>query len=145
MITLREASEILTEYTGVKISKQTCKDWSCGRTFVPGPINERIDSLQAEIKDKGAFLGSLVSAVERIKRRQIKPQLKSDEKRDQIMNMVDLENLKKLEERSRNIINMRLGINGYDKHTLQQCADMYGLTRERVRQIQNKAVQEMLR
>ena len=51
--------------------------------------------------------------------------------------------LKKLSSSEEKVIRMRFGI-GYDReHTLQEIADEFGLTRERIRQIEKKALQTL--
>lgn len=46
--------------------------------------------------------------------------------------------------REQNVIKMRFGI-GRDKYTLQEIGDFYGITREGIRQIENRAMQKMYR
>ena len=48
--------------------------------------------------------------------------------------------LQKLPERHRDVLMHRYGVFGYRKMTLQEIADSYGITRERVRQIESKAL-----
>ena len=48
--------------------------------------------------------------------------------------------LKRLPERHRDVLMHRYGVFGYRKMTLQEIADSYGITRERVRQIESKAL-----
>ncbi|GHV79946.1 hypothetical protein AGMMS49944_17370 [Spirochaetia bacterium] len=49
----------------------------------------------------------------------------------------------KLDERSRTVINMRFGLNGFVPMTLEKTGMKIGLTRERVRQIQEKAIKKL--
>ena len=48
--------------------------------------------------------------------------------------------LQKLPDRHREVLMHRYGVFGYRKMTLQEIADSYGITRERVRQIESKAI-----
>lgn len=48
-----------------------------------------------------------------------------------------------LNERAKQIIEMRYGINGNSKKTLQQIGDMFGVCRERIRQIECKALRKL--
>lgn len=45
--------------------------------------------------------------------------------------------------RSKQIVEMRYGLNGNSKNTLQQIGDMFGVCRERIRQIEKKAIRKL--
>lgn len=49
--------------------------------------------------------------------------------------------LKDLKDRAREVISRRYGLDDTERHTLQSIGDTYGITRERVRQIENSALQ----
>jgi RNA polymerase primary sigma factor len=49
-----------------------------------------------------------------------------------------------LQDREKVVLTLRYGINGHEPHTLEQIGDKLGLTRERVRQIENKSLRKML-
>jgi RNA polymerase nonessential primary-like sigma factor len=51
--------------------------------------------------------------------------------------------LAELGERQRRVIEGRYGLNGHDTATLEELAEQLGLTRERVRQIQLEALQQL--
>ncbi len=51
--------------------------------------------------------------------------------------------LQYLEEREQVIIQRRFGLNGFQRHTLEQVSMVIGRTRERVRQIQNQALDKL--
>ncbi|MEI6375655.1 MAG: RNA polymerase sigma factor RpoD/SigA [bacterium] len=53
--------------------------------------------------------------------------------------------LEKLDDRERRIINARLGLDGSDPITLEEVGDKFGVTRERIRQLQNIALNKMRR
>jgi RNA polymerase primary sigma factor len=49
----------------------------------------------------------------------------------------------KLSKREREILQLRFGLNGENAHTLEETGDILGITRERVRQIQQKAIKKI--
>jgi RNA polymerase primary sigma factor len=53
------------------------------------------------------------------------------------------EALSLLNQRERNVITMKYGLGGGGEQSLQNVADTYGVTRERVRQIENKALEKL--
>ena len=53
--------------------------------------------------------------------------------------------LSKLDDRERKIINARFGLDGSDPITLEEVGDKFGVTRERIRQLQNIALNKMRR
>lgn len=48
-----------------------------------------------------------------------------------------------LDERARNVVNRRTGLSGHGEETLEEIARSYGVTRERIRQIEAKALKKM--
>jgi RNA polymerase primary sigma factor len=58
--------------------------------------------------------------------------------REEIVNLVDT-----LNERERKIINMRFGLNGYEPTTLREIGKIMGLSKERIRQIEDKALGQL--
>jgi RNA polymerase primary sigma factor len=60
---------------------------------------------------------------------------------ESIDRMMDL--LTKLNEREQLVLKMRFGLRGYPEMTLEEVGDKLGCTRERVRQIQNKAISKL--
>ena len=52
---------------------------------------------------------------------------------------------KYLTEREKLIISMRYGLDGGEQHTLDEISELIGRTRERVRQIQHKALKKLAR
>jgi RNA polymerase nonessential primary-like sigma factor len=51
--------------------------------------------------------------------------------------------LKTLDERSRHILILRYGLNGRRPRTLEQVGEKYGVTRERIRQIEKRALEKI--
>ena len=50
-----------------------------------------------------------------------------------------------LDDREKKIINARFGLDGSDPITLEEVGDKFGVTRERIRQLQNIALGKMRR
>lgn len=48
-----------------------------------------------------------------------------------------------LDSRSKQVIEMRYALNGNEKKTLQRIGDMFGVCRERVRQIERRALRRL--
>ena len=48
-----------------------------------------------------------------------------------------------LNDREREILELRFGLDGDEKRTLEEIGDKFGLTRERIRQIQERALHKM--
>ncbi len=53
------------------------------------------------------------------------------------------EALESLDDRERRILEMRFGLGDEDEHTLEEVGQVFGLSRERVRQIEKKALQRL--
>ena len=51
--------------------------------------------------------------------------------------------LSTLGEREAEIIKYYFGLNGYPQHTLEEIGEVFGLTRERVRQIKEKSIKKL--
>jgi len=51
-----------------------------------------------------------------------------------------LESVSRLPDRDRRLVSLRFGLDGHDDHTLDQVARVFGLTRERMRQIEQEAL-----
>ena len=51
--------------------------------------------------------------------------------------------LDRLGARKRDILEMRFGFGDYEEHTLEECGVKYGVTRERIRQIEAKALKQL--
>lgn len=51
--------------------------------------------------------------------------------------------LNNIPEKEAKILKMRFGIEGYDEHTLEEIGTKYGVTRERIRQIETNAIDKM--
>lgn len=51
--------------------------------------------------------------------------------------------LKKMNEREKEVLSLRYGLNGRSPHTLNEIAKKFGITRERVRQIENAAMRKL--
>lgn len=53
------------------------------------------------------------------------------------------EALSTLSPREQKIVQMRMGLAGFDEHTFDQLAEIFGITRERIRQIEAKAIRKL--
>ena len=51
--------------------------------------------------------------------------------------------LSELSERESSIIKLRFGLDGNRSHTLKELGEIFGVTRERIRQIQQKALRKL--
>lgn len=51
--------------------------------------------------------------------------------------------LDELDKRAKDIIEMRFGINGYSRNTLEEIAKKHGVTKERIRQIESKSIEKL--
>lgn len=58
--------------------------------------------------------------------------------RKQVRDMVN-----QLEEREKEILKLRYGLDGYEIHTLEEIGNTLNITRERVRQIEKKTLQKL--
>lgn len=56
-----------------------------------------------------------------------------------------IKKINKLPPKQKRIIQLRIGLNGEEPHTLQEIGDMFGCSRERVRQIFNMAIEKLKR
>lgn len=66
-----------------------------------------------------------------------------EDARTQADNALVNEVLDTLNQREREILRLRFGLNGDDERTLEEIGDHFGLTRERIRQIQERALHKM--
>jgi len=64
--------------------------------------------------------------------------LRDKDLRDEVGDLLDL-----LDDRERRIINSRFGLDGYKPKTLEEVGEKFGVTRERIRQLQNIALRKL--
>jgi RNA polymerase primary sigma factor len=88
------------------------------------PIGEEEDSLEDIVEDQNA-VSPEEAAFESILRDEVKTLLGT------------------LPRRERDILELRYGLTNGSQHTLEDCADKLGITRERVRQLQAKALRKL--
>lgn len=110
---------------GVEVDKiQTAMDMSQTLTSLDAPIGDD-DSTVGEMVEDFAFEAPLKKMIA--------------ETNHSIMETV----LDTLEEKEANVIKMRIGFNGDDPKTLEEIGKHYGVSRERIRQIETKAFRKM--
>ena len=93
-------------------------------------------SLETPIGDDGnSYLGDFVEATNTVS-----PEENAEENS---LQMEINKQLQTLNEREQEILEMRFGLNNREQHTLEQVGNYYGLTRERIRQIEAKALTKL--
>ena len=125
----REATnEEIAEEIGISASKVSqLKEIACRPASLDAPLGEDNDMEFSEtICDENA----------------LDPYDKLGEK-DMYDQLSDL--LESLDERERSVINKRFGLDGSEPITLEQVGEKMGVTRERIRQLQNNALSKMRR
>ncbi|GAB4343890.1 MAG: hypothetical protein Kow0099_22780 [Candidatus Abyssubacteria bacterium] len=98
--------------------------------------SQRIASLEATVGDEdGAELGELIEDTQSIDPVDIVAKVFRDQK---LMQM-----LEQLTQREADILQYRYGLVDGDPHTLKETGDRFNLTRERIRQIESKALKKL--
>ncbi len=136
---MRTASDMLQEEdAGVHDSKQIAEELGISeknvqRAFqiVAHPV-----SLETPIGDDGnSYLGDFVEATN-----MVSPEQNAE---DNSLQVEIFKQLQTLNEREQKILEMRFGLNNGEEHTLEQVGNYFGLTRERIRQIEAKALMKL--
>lgn len=101
-------------------------------------IGKRTISLQTPIgDDDSASLGDFIEDKDKI--------TPEEAAIDSLLQMEVNKQLTRLNERERKVLEMRFGLNHGQPHTLEQIGNYLGVTRERIRQIEGKALRKLRR
>jgi RNA polymerase primary sigma factor len=120
------SNEELAEETGIPIKKLSMIRQAAQRpTSLDAPLNEGEQTSFGDVIGDEAALDPLEA-------------LTSNNLHDQLDELLEL-----LDEREHHIINSRFGLNGKKPMNLEEVGREFGVTRERIRQLQNKALEKM--
>ncbi|MEP4078125.1 sigma-70 family RNA polymerase sigma factor [Haloferula sp.] len=120
------SNEELSEETGIPIKKLTMIRQAAQRpTSLDAPLSEGEQTNFGDVIGDESALSPLES-------------LTSNNLHEQLDGLLDL-----LDERESHIINSRFGLNGKKPMNLEEVGREFGVTRERIRQLQNKALEKM--
>jgi RNA polymerase primary sigma factor len=123
--------EELMEMTG--ISEQTLKMFARNR-YSTVSIDAAADFEESRYNDTSTLKDRLVD------HNAVQPDQKAENKQDY---QHIIQYFKHLTEQERFILTTRFGLNGENRYHLEQIGEMYSLTRERIRQIQNIALNKL--
>ncbi len=118
-------------------------------------IEERFDIVREEFKDKGDKAENVIAALKLLGHNLV--ELDSYTEQDRVLglsnpeveeidalNKIDVEVLlRKLHPREAEVLKMRYGLNGFSPMTLDEIGKKFNVTRERIRQIEGKAVKKL--
>jgi hypothetical protein len=107
-----------------------------GRVRQLNEIATKASSLDAPIGQDGS--GQFMDLIEDKNIASPKDELSKMFQKERINSLLEL-----ISEREREIINLRFGLKDGFSHTLGQTAEVFGITRERVRQIENAAMRKL--
>ena len=94
-------------------------------------------SLQTALSDENSELGDMVSDEDDVLPDEV---VEQQQLRESIVGMLDI-----LDEREAEILKLRFGIGGAEPHTLENIAAEFGISRERIRQIETSALRKLRR
>jgi RNA polymerase primary sigma factor len=127
--------ELMREPSNEEIAEAMGRGWTEERILEVRKLTQEPLSLETPIgEDQGGTYGELIAVVE--------SEIIESTTAETVRNELDLA-LNVLEKRDADIIRLRYGLGGERDHTLEEIAQMYKLTRERVRQIEARAIKRL--
>jgi|GEM_PF-1175853 len=126
------------EVVSVRHEKKTFSKRSFERTTLRQKFIRRLKSNfeSQSVQEKRSRLSQLVPS-----KHTFDPELKArkDEQKNKLFRLMD----ERLTERERRIVMLRFGLKGNKVSTLEEVGRIFGISRERVRQLQNRAIEEL--
>lgn len=137
---MKTAQDMAQDDDGLPDNKRIAEDLGISEVAVERAfqIAAHPISLETPIGDSGnSFLGDYVEATGVV-----------SPEESAVENSLQMEinkQLQTLNEREQRVLEMRFGLNNGQQHTLEQVGDYFGVTRERIRQIEAKALKKLRR
>ncbi len=98
-------------------------------TLKPNSLDEEVPGFEGQVLADRLADGDVADPIQRVAQQEIQPEIR------------DL--VRELDERERTIVGLRFGLGGNEPHTLQRVGEELGLSRERIRQIEARALAKM--
>ncbi|OGT56799.1 MAG: RNA polymerase sigma factor RpoS [Gammaproteobacteria bacterium RIFCSPHIGHO2_12_FULL_42_10] len=111
---------------------------SIGKVSSIMELNEHIISLDSQVMSSNSSGKSLIEVFADTNTENPAQQAEDDDLHENLMQYLQC-----LNEKQREVISRRFGLDGYERQTLEEVGDAVGLTRERIRQIQINALKTL--